>query len=108
MLPLGPALLALAARAWGPEGGRPGTLDPKHNLAQPVGLRSWAMNRSVSCWFVGNATAANSNEEVAAEARFGTVGLGWQLRAISSNFSQLERWELAAARELKARRPGKV
>ena len=27
------------------------------------------------------------------------------VRAISSNFSHLERWEQAAARELKARRP---
>ena len=97
---------ALPAAAWGPEGGFPGTLDIVHNRAQPARLRSWAMNASVVCWFAGNDTAANSPAEASAEARFGTVGIGWQLRAISSNFSHLERWEVAQARQLKAARPG--
>ena len=33
------------------------------------------------------------------------MGVGWQLRAIASNMTHLEQWELAAAQELKAARP---
>ena len=109
MRSLAAVLLALslpAADSWAPEGGYPGTLDITHNRAQPPRLRSWAMNASVVCFFVGNSTDKNSAAETAAEARFGSVGIGWQLRAISSNFTGLERWEEAQARTLKARRPG--
>jgi hypothetical protein len=96
----------LYSNAWGPEGGYPGTLDLAHNRKQPPALRSWQMNLSTACFFVGNDTSANSPAESLAESRFGAVGIGWQLRAISSNFSHLEQWEEEAARELKARRPG--
>ena len=76
-----PVLLFLAAAcgdAWGPEGGYPGTLDLAHNRIQPKPLRSWLMNESTACFFIGNDSAANSVAETAAEGRFGSLGIGWQ------------------------------
>eukprot|EP00662_Eupelagonemidae_sp_cell21_P037750 gene37749-18597_t len=69
-----------------------------HNRALPKTARSWLVNESTVCFFVGNDTGPNSPQEASAEARFGAAGIGWQLRAVQSNFTGLERWELAASR----------
>lgn len=98
-------LLPAAALAWG-GGGWPDTMSAAHNVALPPSMRSYITNRSVVAYFVGNDSAANSPAENAAESRFGIAGVGWQLGAISSNFTNLEQHELATARQLKATRPG--
>jgi len=65
----------------------------------------YQMNQSAVGYFLGNASGMNSPDEVAAEARMGVVGLGWQLSNIPSHYSNLEWFELEEARRLKALRP---
>jgi hypothetical protein len=81
-------------------------MDAANNVAMPNAMRSYLTNRSVVAYFVGNDTAANSPAEMAAEAQLGIVGVGWQLSAISSNFTGLEQHELALAHRLKVMVPG--
>lgn len=63
------------------------------------------MAASIVCFFVGNSSAGNSATELAAEGRFGAVGIGWQLAAVASNFTGLEANEIAAASASKIRHP---
>merc|ERR1712224_263462 len=94
---------------WPPPDGFPASImDPSFNLAQPRHLRSWQMNRSIACFFAGNDTSINSAAEYAAEARFGSVGIGWQIHAIESKKigrADLEAFEVETARVLKNLRP---
>eukprot|EP00746_Dinoflagellata_sp_MGD_P042469 gnl/MRDRNA2_/MRDRNA2_20297_c0_seq1.p1 gnl/MRDRNA2_/MRDRNA2_20297_c0~~gnl/MRDRNA2_/MRDRNA2_20297_c0_seq1.p1 ORF type:complete len:375 (-),score=59.04 gnl/MRDRNA2_/MRDRNA2_20297_c0_seq1:276-1331(-) len=52
---------------------------------------------------MGNSTGMNSVEELAAEARFGIVGIGWQFNQVTPG--HLEQYEIETARALKALRP---
>ena len=66
---------------------------------------SWDMQSSTIAYFVGNGSAMNSPDEMKAEARRGVAGLGWQLNGTASNWSHLERAEVATAKALKALQP---
>lgn len=61
------------------------------------------LSSSVVSYFMGNSTGMNSMEELAAEARFGIVGIGWQLNQVPPQ--HLEQYEIETARALKALRP---
>ncbi len=67
---------------------------PEYNLA-----------RSTFATFLGNATGPNSAAETAAEARFGIIGLGWQLQMVPHNWSHLVETEITTARSLLALNP---
>jgi hypothetical protein len=73
-------------------------------LAVP-GYPTWSMQASTAAYFVGNDTGLNSAQEIAAQAKFGVVGLGWQLAMRSTNWSHLEQSELETAAAIKAIRP---
>ncbi len=72
----------------------------------PAAFQGFSLERSTMGLFLGNASGMNSAEELSAEARFGFVGVGWQINNIPSNHSNLEQYELETARQLKALRPG--
>eukprot|EP01052_Picozoa_sp_SAG31_P048801 SAG31_NODE_10383_length_1145_cov_1.398662_1_plen_107_part_10 len=64
------------------------------------------MNRSTVAYFIGNASGFDAESEIHAEARFGYLGIGWQLDGIPTHWHQgLEVVELATARRLKSARP---
>ena len=67
---------------------------------------SGVLRDSSVVYFAGNASGADSPSEIAAEARYGIAGLGWQLSNVPSNNSNLEHFEAATATALKAARPG--
>jgi hypothetical protein len=69
------------------------------------GYPTWSLNRSTVAYFLGNDTGLNNAEEMAAEARFGVVGLRWQLSMRDSNWSHLERWEAETVVAIKAINP---
>ena len=71
------------------------------------GYPTFQMNRSTSAYFLGNDTGLNSHAENVAEARFGIVGLGWQLamRNAQTPWAHLERWEAITANAIKAINP---
>lgn len=70
---------------------------------------SWGYSGVVRDWtvayFMGNATGPNNPTEVAAQSRFGIAGVGWQNNNKGSNFSHEERFEAAAAKQIKTSRP---
>eukprot|EP01047_Picozoa_sp_COSAG01_P029774 COSAG01_NODE_2054_length_8538_cov_4.853656_3_plen_383_part_00 len=110
-------LMAVSPASWSHPGwwakqGCPRAYSPDRNhvlciQALPPALRSYQMNRSTIAYFIGNASGTNSAAEIQAEARFGYMGVGWQLDGIPRHWKQgLEVVELAAARQLKARQPG--
>lgn len=74
--------------------------------ALPERWQSYSLKHSTVGLFLGNASGMESAEELAAEVRFGIVGLGWQLNSIPSKHSNLEVYELEEAKRLKALRPG--
>ena len=47
---------------------------------------SWALNTSTTGYFIGNDKALNSPSELDAEAKWGIIGIGWQLNAKASNW----------------------
>ena len=51
---------------------------------------------------LGNDTGINSAAENAAEAKFGIVGLGWQLSMRDADWRHLEQFEVSFAKEIKA------
>eukprot|EP00966_Prymnesium_polylepis_P305862 7068021-Prymnesium_polylepis.1 len=69
------------------------------------GYPTYSMQRSTVAYFLGNDTGLNSPKELAAQAKFGIVGLGWQLNMRGSNWRHLEQWEVHTAKELKAINP---
>ena len=69
------------------------------------GYPTYLMNRSTAAYFLGNDTGLNSVRENTAEARFGIVGIGWQLGMRWSKWRHLERWEEQTARAIKAINP---
>jgi sialidase-1 len=87
----------------------PYCLDKNHCLCLPPlpkRMRSYQMNLSTVTYFIGNASGMDSPTELQAEARFGNVGVGWQIDGIPKHWAQgLEVVELAEAKRLKARRP---
>lgn len=93
------------ASGWRAGDGWPGIPAPSFNRALPTSMQSWVMNESTLVFFVGNATAADSPQEIAAEGRFATVGIGWQLQQVQRNFTHLEAAELATAKQIKQRYP---
>jgi hypothetical protein len=97
------ALLGLlgTAAGWSAGDGWPGSLSTTFNRPLPPSMASWQMNRSTLCFFVGNETSSDSPAELRSEARFGTVGIGWQLANVQQNFSRVEAAELAAAKAIK-------
>ena len=70
-----------------------------------AGFPTYNMAQSTAAWFVGNDTGLNSAVEIAAEARFGVVGIGWQLHMFGSGFQHLETWEALTARAIKRASP---
>jgi hypothetical protein len=70
-----------------------------------AGYPTWGMQASTAAYFLGNDTGLNSAKEMAAEARFGVVGLGWQLAMRATNWSHLEQTELETAAAIKAIHP---
>ena len=90
------ALLGLlgTAAGWSAGDGWPGSLSTTFNRPLPPSMASWQMNRSTLCFFVGNETSSDSPAELRSEARFGTVGIGWQLANVQQNFSRVEAAEL--------------
>ena len=71
----------------------------------PYALSGRLRDSSVG-YFFGNASGYNSAEEAAAEAKFGLVGIGWQINNVLSNDSHLEAAEIKTASQLKILRPG--
>ena len=71
---------------------------------------SWSANatdgklsRSVVSYFLGNTTGMNNAAELEAQAKFGIVGIGWQLNQVEPG--KLEQYEVETAKALKALRP---
>ena len=62
------------------------------------------LSSSVVSYFLGNATGMNSVAELAAQARFGIVGIGWQLNQAAEP-GKLQHYEIETAKALKALRP---
>ena len=87
----------------------PYCLDKNHCLCLPPlpkRMQSYQMNLSTVTYFIGNASGMDSPAELEAEARFGNVGVGWQIDGIPKQWAQgLEVVELAEAKRLKAIRP---
>lgn len=87
----------------------PYCLDKNHCLCLPPlpkRMQSYQMNLSTVTYFIGNASGMDSPAELKAEARFGNVGVGWQIDGIPKHWAQgLEVVELAEAKRLKAIRP---
>jgi len=69
------------------------------------GYPTYAMAASTSAYFLGNDTGVNSAAENAAEAKFGIVGLGWQLSMRHADWHHLEKFELSFATQIKALNP---
>jgi hypothetical protein len=65
---------------------------------------SGKLSSSVVSYFLGNATGMNNAAELAAQARFGIVGIGWQLNQAAEP-GKLQQYEIETARALKALRP---
>ena len=84
-------------------------LDKNHCLCLPPlprRMRTYQMNLSTVTYCIGNASGMDSQTELEAEARFGNVGVGWQIDGIPKQWAQgLEVVELAEAKRLKALRP---
>ena len=70
-----------------------------------AGFPTYNMSQSTAAWFVGNDTGLNSAAEIAAEAQFGVVGIGWELNMFGSGFQHLETWEAITARAIKRASP---
>eukprot|EP01043_Picozoa_sp_COSAG02_P022426 COSAG02_NODE_1166_length_14154_cov_19.442191_4_plen_209_part_00 len=66
---------------------------------------SGKLSDSVVSYFLGNSTGMNSPTELAAQAQFGIVGIGWQLNQAAEP-GRLQQYELETAKALKALRPG--
>jgi hypothetical protein len=62
------------------------------------------LSTSVVSYFLGNTTGMNSAAELEAQAKFGIVGIGWQLNQADQP-GKLSQYELQTARALKAIRP---
>jgi hypothetical protein len=69
------------------------------------GYPTYDMATSTSAYFLGNDTGVNSAAETAAEAKFGIVGLGWQLSMRDADWHHLEKFEVSFAAEIKAVNP---
>ena len=69
------------------------------------GYPTYRMAASTAAYFLGNDTGLNNDAEIAAEARFGIVGLGWQLAMQKGPWRHLERWESQTAAAIKAVNP---
>jgi len=69
------------------------------------GYPTYSMQRSTAAYFLGNDTGLNSAAEYAAEAKFGIVGIGWQIGMRSLGWQHLEAAEVETARALKALNP---
>ena len=69
------------------------------------GYPTWSMQASTAAYFLGNDTGLNNAQEMAAESKFGVVGLGWQLAMRATNWSHLEATEMATAAAIKAINP---
>eukprot|EP00729_Bicosta_minor_P005769 gene5769-1170_t len=71
------------------------------------GYPTMMMNRSTVAYFLGNDTGLNSAAENMAQARFGIVGLGWQLamRNKETPWQHLEQWEVVTSAAIKAINP---
>ena len=63
-------------------------------------MPTYRMNASTAAYFLGNDTGLNSRAENIAEARFGIVGIGWQLamRQSGAQWRALEAKERARSR----------
>ena len=72
----------------------------------PPSWQTWSLQRSTIGLFLGNASGMDSADELRAEARFGVVGVGWQINNIPSHHSNLEVFELEEAARLKKLKPG--
>ncbi len=70
-----------------------------------AGYPTYAMAASTSAYFLGNDTGLNSAAENAAEAKFGIVGLGWQLSMRDADWRHLEKFEVSFASKIKAVNP---
>ena len=68
--------------------------------------QSGRVQDATAIYFAGNASGFDSAYEAAAAARFGVVGIGWQVNNVPSNFSHEEGAEARTSRQLKAARPG--
>jgi hypothetical protein len=81
----------------------------RHTIGYPplpwAGFPTYNMAQSTAAWFVGNDTGLNSAVEIAAQARFGVIGIGWQLNMFGSGFAHLEQWEALTARAIKRASP---
>jgi len=69
------------------------------------GYPTWDMAASTAAYFLGNDTGLNNDVELAAQARFGIVGLGWQLAMRKGPWRHLERWEAETTAAIKAINP---
>ena len=82
---------------------------PKGGFGYPPipldGYPTYDMAASTSAYFLGNDTGVNSAAENAAEAKFGIVGLGWQLSMRDADWRHLEQFEVSFAKEIKAINP---
>eukprot|EP00966_Prymnesium_polylepis_P214584 4969222-Prymnesium_polylepis.1 len=84
----------------------PGWALRAHGGRPPLPFAPSGRLRDVSvAYFLGSAEGFDSAREVAAEARLGIVGVGWQLDSVRSNHSHLEAAELVTAAQLKLHRP---
>ena len=72
----------------------------------PAAWQSYSLESATAGLFLGNASGMASDAELRAEVRFGIVVVGWQVNNIPSHHSNLEVFELAEARRLKALKPG--
>ena len=75
--------------------------------AMPFAMqRRYFLNQSVVGYFVANNTGLANEAELAAEAKLGIVGIGWNLDHLAtSQAGGLERYEVEQAAALKAARP---
>ena len=101
------AYSAPASRASPQNVERPGWGFAKHGGFPPLPWgASGRPQDSTAVYFAGNASGLNNASEAAAQARFGIVGIGWQLNNQGSDFRHESKWEEMTARQLKSLRPG--
>eukprot|EP01084_Bolivina_argentea_P185279 319512_1 len=73
--------------------------NPFGNLPNPKA--SYLMNLSTAAWFVGNDTGMNNINELNAEAKYGTIGIGWEINNKNSNCTHEDKWDEQTAIALK-------
>eukprot|EP01084_Bolivina_argentea_P289549 497233_1 len=71
-------ILPHISTAWYPE-------NPTGNLVNPKA--TYSMKLSTAAWFIGNVTGLNNITELNAEAKYGCIGIGWEVNNIDSNFT---------------------